>query len=83
MEDQNILWRQVKEFDSELNNFQDEDWIIFRTKPHRFEEFLQNWEDKFREGGVARSVLIITMLREIDDYKVNFLEYYCYKLQQM
>ena len=73
LEAANNLWSKLKEFDAGLKELQDEDWIIYRSKPHRFDEYLQEWEDKFLADS-DRSFLTVSMLKEIENYKVH-----CYR----
>lgn len=59
-------WEKLADFRLGLKEFEEEDWIIFRAKPYRFEEFLQKWDETFR--GEPKSDLIIRMLRDIESY---------------
>jgi len=64
-------WTQLEEFRKGMKEFEDEDWIIFRAKPYRFEEFLLSWEEKFR-AQPSKSDFIIRVLRDIEGYKVRY-----------
>ncbi|CAF1013145.1 unnamed protein product, partial [Didymodactylos carnosus] len=43
------VWGIYEEFQQELNELTKEDWITFRSKTYRFDEFLQNWQEKLKK----------------------------------
>jgi dynein heavy chain 2 len=42
------VWGIYEEFQDELNELAKEDWVTFRSKTYRFDEFLSNWQEKLR-----------------------------------
>ncbi|CAL1265870.1 unnamed protein product [Larinioides sclopetarius] len=42
------IWLTYDKFHCELQEFSNEEWIVFRNKIHLFETFLNDWMDKFR-----------------------------------
>lgn len=37
------IWGLFEEFNTSMQQFADEEWIVFRSKTFRFEEFLNQW----------------------------------------
>lgn len=37
------IWGLFDEFNKSLQEFSNEEWIVFRSKTYKFEEFLNNW----------------------------------------
>ena len=37
------IWGLFEEFNTSMQQFSDEEWIVFRSKTFRFEEFLNQW----------------------------------------
>ena len=62
-------WMQLEEFKEGLGEFEEEDWIVFRTRPQRLEEFLVKWDSQFKNQ--AKSDVVIRILKDVDGYKVN------------
>lgn len=62
-------WSFFDEFSTELNVLSREEWILFRGKVYKFEEFLSNWEKKTEEK--SPNPVIIRILKEINSYKVH------------
>lgn len=54
-----------------LENMANEEWIIFRSKSYKFEEFLQKWQDKLKVGDETTS-LTVRLLQEVDKFKVSY-----------
>lgn len=42
------VWGLFDEFNSSMEEFSKEEWIVFRSKTYRFEEFLANWSESRR-----------------------------------
>ena len=61
-------WMQLEEFKEGLGEFEEEDWIVFRTRPQRLEDFLVKWESQFKNQ--AKSDVVIRILKDVDGYKV-------------
>lgn len=64
------IWSFYDEFNSDLNNLTNEEWILFRGKTYRLHEFLTNWEKKIEEK--ETTPMTVRMLQEISSYKVNY-----------
>jgi dynein heavy chain 2 len=47
-----------------------EEWIIFRSKSYKFEEFLQHWQERLKSG-VETTSLTVRLLQEVEKYKVR------------
>jgi dynein heavy chain 2 len=43
------IWGIYEEYQQELNDLTKEDWITFRSKTYRFDEFLSNWQEKLKQ----------------------------------
>ncbi|CAF3536266.1 unnamed protein product [Rotaria sordida] len=43
------VWGIYEEFQEELAELGKEDWVTFRSKTYRFDEFLSNWQEKLRQ----------------------------------
>ena len=37
------IWGLFEEFNTSMQQFADEEWIVFRSKTFKFEEFLNQW----------------------------------------
>jgi len=47
-----------------------EEWIVFRSKSYKFEEFLQQWQERLQSGSETTS-LTVRLLQEVEKYKVS------------
>lgn len=47
-----------------------EEWIVFRSKSYKFEEFLQQWQEKL-QSGIETTSLTVRLLQEVEKYKVS------------
>lgn len=47
-----------------------EEWIVFRSKSYRFEEFLNIWEVRLKSSPDKTS-LTIRLLQDVEKYKVR------------
>lgn len=52
----------------ELDVLSKEEWIVFRKKGYRFEEFLQDWQIKLEK--TENTTVITKLLQEIIKYQV-------------
>ena len=43
------VWGIYEEFQDELSVLAKEDWVTFRSKTYRFDEFLSNWQEKLKQ----------------------------------
>ena len=46
----------------------DEEWIIFRSKSYKFEEFLNEWNEKI-SNSTQKSSLTVRLIKELESYK--------------
>lgn len=47
-----------------------EEWIIFRSKSYRFDEFLNVWEARLKSSPDKTS-LTVRLLQDVEKYKVR------------
>lgn len=66
-------WRLFEDFYQGLSKFYEEEWIVFRRKMYRFEEFLQEWQGKL--SGMEQQDLVVKMVQEIAKFGVSFVAY--------
>ena len=64
-------WGLFEEFNSSMREMSKEEWIIFRSKGYKFEEFLSQWYGKLQsqKQGAATTVTV-RLLQEVERYKV-------------
>ncbi|GLH06946.1 Dynein heavy chain, cytoplasmic, partial [Gryllus bimaculatus] len=62
------LWSLFEEFNSGLQALADEEWVIFRSKSYRFEEFLLQWQERLKSGKETTS-LTVRLLQEVEKFK--------------
>ncbi|XP_015834463.1 cytoplasmic dynein 2 heavy chain 1 [Tribolium castaneum] len=69
-------WTLFEEFYNELETMTSEDWIVFRKKLYRFEDFLNNWQTKLKNTNNGNA-LQIKILHEIQKFEgiVGSLKY--------
>ncbi|VDN17047.1 unnamed protein product [Gongylonema pulchrum] len=61
LENYESIWLIYEEFNAGLQEMASEDWILFRTKTYRFDEFLHEWCDKLKS--LPPTHITIHMLR--------------------
>ncbi|RZC33069.1 cytoplasmic dynein 2 heavy chain 1 [Asbolus verrucosus] len=61
-------WSLFEQFYSDLEAITSEEWIVFRRKIYRFEDFLSNWQTKLKSVGGSAD-LITRILQEIQRYE--------------
>ena len=61
-------WGLFDEFHTALKEMSQEEWIIFRSKSYKFEEFLGQWYDKI-SNSTNKSTITVKLLKEIESYK--------------
>ena len=44
------MWGLFEEFNTSMGEMVKEEWIIFRSKSYRFEEFLSQWYDRLQNS---------------------------------
>ena len=66
------MWGLFEKFNTSLREMAQEEWIIFRSKSYRFEEFLGQWYDQLQENSKEGKATTVTvrLLHEIERYKV-------------
>ncbi|XP_037092634.1 cytoplasmic dynein 2 heavy chain 1-like [Pollicipes pollicipes] len=58
-----------EEYHNGMNDMLKEEWIVFRSKLYRFEEYLAQWNDKLQEE--QKNPLAVKLLKEIEkDYEL-------------
>ncbi len=61
-------WGLFEEFNTSMKDMSKEEWIIFRSKSYRFEEFLSQWYDKLNNSE-KKSTITVRLIKEIEKYK--------------
>lgn len=66
------VWGIYEEFQNGIKEFAKEDWISFRSKTFRFDEFLQTWQDKLKaeiSKSGKPSTMQLKIQQDIDTYR--------------
>jgi len=66
------VWGIYEEFQAGLREFAKEEWILFRSKTYKFEEFLQMWQEKLKKEitkGNKPSTMQLKIQHDIDTYR--------------
>ncbi|XP_069679211.1 cytoplasmic dynein 2 heavy chain 1 isoform X2 [Periplaneta americana] len=63
------MWSLFDEFNTGIEDMSKEEWIVFRSKSYKLEEFLQQWQEKLKSGNETTS-LTVRLLQEVEKYKV-------------
>lgn len=63
----------VEQFNTEVQKFNDEEWIVFRKQIYRFNDFLTTSEDSFLKQ--TSNPLSTTLLKEVQKYKVSCVQW--------
>lgn len=61
-----VTWLLYEDFNNGLDEMAQEDWITFRSKTHKFEEFLSSWDDRLRGDP---SSMTIKIQEEVSTFK--------------
>lgn len=70
------VWGLYEEYQRDLTELTKEQWIQFRSKTYRFDEFLSHWQDKLKEissNATKKSSANTTTIRiqqEIDNFRL-------------
>ncbi|CAF3391936.1 unnamed protein product [Rotaria sp. Silwood1] len=74
------VWGVYEEYQQELNDLIKEDWVTFRSKTYRFDEFLSNWQEKLKQFSTNESTksskkgstsnMNVRIQQEIDNYRL-------------
>ena len=74
------VWGVYEEYQQELGELTKEEWVTFRSKTYRFDEFLANWQEKLKQlpnnetGRPAKKATTANMnvriQQEIDNYRL-------------
>ena len=74
------VWGIYEEFQDELSVLAKEDWVTFRSKTYRFDEFLSTWQEKLRNSSQQDSVkaskkhsstnMNVRIQQDIDNYRL-------------
>ncbi|XP_069942834.1 cytoplasmic dynein 2 heavy chain 1 isoform X1 [Cherax quadricarinatus] len=62
------IWGLFDEFNTSMQEFSNEEWIVFRSKTYKFEEFLNSWSEKLRSSAETTPVTV-RLIHEIEKYK--------------
>ena len=63
------MWGLFDEFNTSMKDMAKEEWIIFRSKSYKFEEFLTQWYQKL-QGSKQATTVTVRLLQEIERYKI-------------
>ena len=63
-------WTLFEEFYNELEGLTNEDWIVFRKKIYRFDDFMSTWQTKLKNASQGGD-LEMRILQEIHKFEVN------------
>jgi dynein heavy chain 2 len=68
------VWGIYEDFQSGLRELSKEDWISFRSKTYKFDEYLQQWQDKLKKEITASkdqkpSTMQLKIQSDIDTYR--------------
>lgn len=66
------IWGVYEEFQTGLSEFAKEDWVSFRSKTYKFDEFLQNWQEKLKKEiskSQKPSTMQLKIQNDLDTYK--------------
>jgi dynein heavy chain 2 len=69
------IWGVFEEFQKGLRELTKEDWVSFRAKTFRFDEFLQTWQDRLKveiTKSPKPSSMQVKIQNDIDLFKVSF-----------
>ena len=74
------VWGIYEEYQQELGELTKEEWLTFRSKTYRFDEFLSNWQEKLKQFSAVDSAksskksstssTTIRIQQEIDNYRL-------------
>lgn len=67
---QEHIWGIFEEFSKGLEQLSNEEWIVFRKKMYRLDEFLLFWKEKLQNE--TNSALASRILQEIHKYEVKW-----------
>ncbi|XP_068211563.1 cytoplasmic dynein 2 heavy chain 1 [Palaemon carinicauda] len=62
------IWGLFDEFSSSMDEFSNEEWIVFRSKTYKFEEFLNNWGEKLQSSGETTPVTV-RLIHELEKFR--------------
>ncbi|KAK4887690.1 hypothetical protein RN001_003961 [Aquatica leii] len=57
----------LQDLTAQFESYGNEEWIVFRKKSYRFDEFLSNWENKLERS--SNNSVITLLLQEIQKYR--------------
>lgn len=69
LEKQQEMWTCFEEFYEGIEKLSNEEWIVFRKKSYRLEEFLQDWQIKLKK--IESTPLVTRLLQEIHKYQAR------------
>lgn len=69
LEKEEKLWSIFEEFHNEFQKLCSEEWIVFRKRCYKFEDFLNNWRERLER--TENSALVTRILQELHKYEVT------------
>ena len=63
------MWGMFEEFNKGMEEMTKEEWIIFRSKVYKFEDYLNLWKEKLNSQEKANTVTV-KLLQEIERYRM-------------
>ncbi|XP_017783105.1 PREDICTED: cytoplasmic dynein 2 heavy chain 1 [Nicrophorus vespilloides] len=67
LEREEKVWELFEEFYSKLESLSNEEWIVFRKKTYKFEDFLTEWQSKLESQ--ENTALVTRILQEIHKFQ--------------
>lgn len=61
------IWHLFEEFKTDLENLTKVEWIVFRKRSFKLEEFVQNWQKRLEEA--PSTALSTRLLQELQKYE--------------
>ena len=68
LEKHEMMWGMFEEFNNEIEAMTGEEWIVFRSKMYKFEDFLSNWSKKLQSQEKATTVTV-KLIQEVEKLK--------------
>lgn len=78
MKKQENVWSEFEEFSEGLEALGNEEWIVFRKKIYRLDEFLLQWKERLQHE--TNSPLAARMLQETLKYQVQLFDLFLLNL---
>ncbi|OQR75617.1 cytoplasmic dynein 2 heavy chain 1-like, partial [Tropilaelaps mercedesae] len=66
-EDEEKVWIMFEEFENDINKIADEEWVVLRSRLHRFENLLGEWSRRLKD--IEESAVTDPLFAQIDSYR--------------